>query len=178
MENKNLKKAKWDARKAALKNLIITTVSSTGTYANYSFLMKETRTPYLPLITMLKQIAIKDIEQGNPTTDSLVTKEGHLIPEAGHFTFREKAGYLLPSEDRSHYHDNMIKRWCVELRIDFDVMKNTSIYIARKRAKRSKHFSQRRSLPRKSVVAPKFALDALRSAKGTFSMRELLRHAS
>lgn len=100
-----------------LRILILAKFKERQTFVTYSFLMKEMQMPsYLELIALLVQLANQDIDNNDPTVDSLVANDGDDMPPAGHFQCSVKGRSILESKaDFEKYHGHMMQMHCQKM---------------------------------------------------------------
>lgn len=170
----------FDEQKNIVGEIIVKSFKESGMYVDFGVLLKQLDIHFFDLTKILKGLFIEDSQSNMPTRDSLVTSEGKLMPEATHFEIRESSRVIGNGVTWEVYHNNMMKRWCKLLEVDFEKVKcdtktNMRLEIAMKRDENRK-CKQRDRQP--TDRARQIGIAALQSQRGTFSMREILRRAS
>ncbi len=166
----------FDEQKNIVGEIIVKRFKETGMYADFEQLRKQLDIHFFDLTKILRGLFIEDSESNLPTRDSLVTCGGKLIPEATHFEIR-----MIPSEITwEMYHNNMMKRWCKLLDVDFEKVKcDTSKNMRMEVQRRRNESRKRKQIDRQPTdKARQIGIAALQSQRGMFSMREIPRRAS
>lgn len=176
----------FDEQKKIVGEIIVKSFKESGMYVDFGVLLKQLDIHFFDLTKILKGLLIEDLQSNMPTRDSLVTTEGKLMPESTHFELRDRLE-LIKAMTWEVYHNNMMKRWCQLLDVDFEKVKcdtstNMRLEIKNKRieSRRSMRIENQRSNHHRQPTerARQIGISALQSQKGTFSMREILRRAS